>query len=85
MSVEEIQKQLIPIIGKYLPDGVTTDDITPEKDLLKDLQINSAYIVDIIIAIEETFEIAIEDDVIPNMNTVQESIDIIVKKIKEKS
>ena len=84
MNIKEIQEQLYPIIRKYLPEEVKPEDITPEKDLLKDLQINSAYLVDIIIAIEETFDIAIEDDLLPNMNTVQESIDIIVDKIAEK-
>lgn len=84
MDIKEIQEQLYPIIRKYLPEEVKPEDITPEKDLLKDLQINSAYLIDIIIAIEETFDIAIEDDLLPNMNTVQESIDIIVNKIAEK-
>ncbi len=85
MDIQEIQKKLLPIISKYLPDEVNTADVTPEKDLLKDLQINSAYIIDIVIAIEEEFDIAIEDDAIAKMNTVQESIDMIVEKISQKN
>lgn len=84
MDIQEIQEKLYPIIRKYLPEEIKPEDITPEKDLLKDLKINSAYLIDIIIAIEETFDIAIEDDLLPNMNTVQESIDIIVNKIAAK-
>jgi acyl carrier protein len=81
MNVQEIQDKLLPIIEKYLPEEVTVADITPEKDLLKDLKINSAYLIDIIIAIEETFNIRIEDDEIAKMNTVQEAMDIISAKV----
>ena len=50
MELKEIQEKLTPIISKYLPDEVKVEEITPEKDILKDLQINSAYLIDIIIA-----------------------------------
>ncbi|MFY0608063.1 MAG: acyl carrier protein [Cyclobacteriaceae bacterium] len=83
MDIKEIEAKLLPIITEYLPDEVSKEDVTPEKDLLKDLQINSAYIIDIVIAIEEEFDIVIEDDAIAEMNTVQESIDMIIEKIKQ--
>ncbi|MEO9476642.1 MAG: phosphopantetheine-binding protein [Cyclobacteriaceae bacterium] len=84
MDTSEIVVQLKPIISKYLPDDLSVDDITAEKNLLTDLRINSAYLIDIIIAIEDTFDIKIEDSELPNMNTVQESIDIISAKISER-
>lgn len=84
MKTEEITQKLYPLISKYLPDEINPEDITPEKDLLKDLKINSAYLIDIVIAIEETFNITIEDDVLPQMNTVGESIQIISRKVSEK-
>ncbi|WP_258100991.1 phosphopantetheine-binding protein [Marinoscillum pacificum] len=84
MELKEIQEKLTPIISKYLPDEVKVEEITPEKDILKDLQINSAYLIDIIIAIEEEFDIAIDDDSIAKINTVQEAVDVIVSKINEK-
>lgn len=84
MERTEIQDRLLPIISKYLPDEVSKEDIKAESDLLKDLQINSAYLVDIIIAIEEEFDIAIEDEILVKMNTVEESILIIEEKINAK-
>lgn len=84
MELKEIQEKLTPIISKYLPDEVKVEEITPEKDILKDLQINSAYLIDIIIAIEEEFDIAIDDDSIAKINTVQEAVDVIISKINEK-
>ena len=81
MDIQEIQNRITPIISKYLPDEVKVEDITPEKDILKDLQINSAYLIDIVIAIEEEFDIAIDDDSIGKINTVQEAMEVIVGKI----
>ncbi|MAE87350.1 MAG: acyl carrier protein [Flammeovirgaceae bacterium] len=83
MDIQEIQNRITPIISKYLPDEVKVEDITPEKDILKDLQINSAYLIDIVIAIEEEFDIAIDDDSIGKINTVQEAMEVIVGKINE--
>ncbi len=85
MKSIEIHEKLLPIITKYLPEEITEKDITPDKDLLKDLKVNSAYLIDIIIAIEETFDIKIEDDEINQMNTVQESIDIILSKVGDRT
>lgn len=83
MDIQEIQDRITPIISKYLPDEVKVEDITPEKDILRDLQINSAYLIDIVIAIEEEFDIAIDDDSIGKINTVQEAMEVIVGKINE--
>jgi acyl carrier protein len=80
MNDAAIHETLLPIIEKYLPEDVDTEDITPDKDLIKDLKINSAYLIDIIIAIEETFELKVEDHEIPQINTVQEAIDLIKLK-----
>jgi len=79
MEIEEIKSKLLPIISNYIPDGIDKENLTPEMDLIKDLQINSAYIVDIVIEIEETFDMTIDDDAVVNINTIQEAIDIIAQ------
>ena len=41
------------------------------------------HLIDIVIAIEEEFDIAIDDDSIGKINTVQEAMEVIVGKINE--
>lgn len=85
MQREEIQDQLLPIISKYIPDEVDTTNLALEMDLINDLQINSAYIIDIVIEIEETFDITIEDEAVANINTIQEAIDVVFQEMKKKA
>ncbi len=82
MDKESIKKELIEIISPYIPNKELLENLTEEKDLINDLSINSAHIVDIVLDIEEKYDIMIDDDAIGKMNTVGESITVIQEKIK---
>ncbi len=77
MERSEIVAQLKTLIKPYIDSNITIEGITEESDLLTDLHINSAYLVDIVLDIENEFDIMIEDDVISKMTTVGASVDII--------
>jgi acyl carrier protein len=81
MTLEQISEKVYPILEKYMPEDINIQNITPEKDLIKDLKINSAYLIDIIISIEETFEITLSDEDISKMNTVGEALGLIHEKL----
>jgi len=83
MEKTEIKDKLIGIIKTYVPEEVSLDNVGDDMDLINDLQINSAHIVDIVLDIEDTFDIMIEDDFIGEMNTVADSVNIIAKKVAE--
>ncbi len=80
VTQEDIKNDLLEIIKSYLPEEVEMNDVSEEKHLINDLKINSAHIVDIVLDIEDKFDIMIDDDAIGEMNTVQDSIDMVLKK-----
>lgn len=69
------------IIKVYLPEDVTVDDIQPTSHLINELNINSANLVDVVLDVEDHFDITIEDDEIEKMDTVASSLAIIEAKI----
>lgn len=83
MNRDSIKKELLEIINPYIDEKELTTDISESSDLINDLNINSAHMVDIVLDIEEKFDIVIEDDFIGNMDTVGDVLDIISKKITE--
>lgn len=83
MEKTEIKEKLIGIIKTYVPEEVSLENVGDDQDLINDLQINSAHIVDIVLDIEDTFDIMVEDDVIGEMNTVSDSVNIISTKVAE--
>lgn len=69
------------IIKIYLPEDVSVDDITMKSHLINELNINSANLVDVVLDIEDHFDITIEDDEIEKMETVDSAISIIKSKL----
>jgi acyl carrier protein len=58
------------------------ETITEETDLLKDLKINSANLVDVIIDAESKYDIEIDMDAAAKMINVGSCIDVIQEKMK---
>ncbi|MFT4833431.1 MAG: acyl carrier protein [Marinoscillum sp.] len=81
MERQEIFKDLLKIMDPYIDEKELTTEISEESDLINDLMINSAHMVDIVLDIEEKFDIMIEDDFIGKMDTVGDALDIISEKL----
>lgn len=81
MNREEIKVELLKIIDPYIDEKEVTSSISEQSDLINDLNINSAHLVDIVLDIEEKFDIMIEDDFISKMDTVGNALDIIEEKL----
>ena len=55
-------------------NSVKPADVTPEAELAKDLGINSLQLADLILALEEEFDIEIEDKAIKKMIRVKDLV-----------
>ena len=82
MEREAIKKDLLAIMDPYIDEKKLTTDISEQSDLINDLMINSAHLVDIVLDIEEKFDIIIEDDFIGKMDTIGDALDIISEKLE---
>lgn len=84
MTREEIIDLLKPIIITYAPPSEALDQINENTDFITDLKINSANLVDIVLDVEEKFEITIDNESMEKMLTVKAAIDVIENKLGEK-
>jgi acyl carrier protein len=71
-SIEERVKQ---IIVEQL--DVSEDEVTPEASFIDDLGADSLDIVELVMAMEETFDVEIPDEEADNIRTVQDAINYI--------
>jgi len=81
MTPEDIFTKLQPIIQVYLPEDVAVDNIHLESDLARELNINSAYFVDIVLDIEDEFDIAVANEDMERFETVKDVVTLIQSKI----
>jgi acyl carrier protein len=85
MTNQEILNELKKVIAPYTTNKEMLDGINEQTDLIKDLKINSANLVDIIIDAEAKYDIEIDYDSADKMINVGTCIDVISEKIKEKN
>ena len=75
MSVENEQERVKNIIVEQL--GVEADQVKPEAQFVNDLGADSLDTVELIMALEEEFDIEIPDEKAEKIKTVGEAIDYI--------
>ena len=81
------RKELIPslrkIVKPYVQDQEAFQNLSEETDFINDLKINSANLVDIILDVEDEFDIEIDNDSMEKMLSVKAAMDIIESKLED--
>ena len=81
MTKEKLITKLKPIIAPYIQDEDAFKNLTEDTDFVKDLKINSANLVDIILDIEDEFDIRLENEDMEQMLDVKSAVAIITVKL----
>ena len=84
MNKPEIIEKLKVIVKPYIKNQEAFDALTENTDFITDLQINSANLVDVILDIEEEFNIIIDNQSMERMLDVKSAMEIIETKLSEK-
>jgi len=84
MNREETIEKLKGIVKPYIQNQEAFDNLTESTDFIKDLQINSANLVDVILDIEEEFDIVIDNESMEQMVDVKSAMEIIGTKLSKK-
>lgn len=85
MNQEELIAKLKEIVRPYAKNLAGLETINAQTDFINDLKINSAHLVDVVLDIEEGFDIEIDNDSMEQMLNVQSAIDVIKAKLAEKA
>jgi acyl carrier protein len=76
---QEILAGLAEIIDEVA--GVPADDVTPEKNFVEDLDIDSLSMVEIAVAAQDKFGVEIPDEQLKDLKTVQDVINYVSKNV----
>lgn len=77
MSAKET---LIDIVAEQL--GLSSDEITPDSSLSRDLGADNLDKIELILAVEEEFEIEIPNDEASKLETVQGLLDFVNERLQ---
>ncbi len=74
----DVTEKIKEIIVEQL--GVTPEQVTPEASFIEDLGADSLDTVELVMALEEEFDIQIPDEEAEKITTVQQAVDYIIAK-----
>ena len=77
MTDQEILSGLAEIIDEIA--GVPADEVTPDKNFVDDLDIDSLSMVEIAVAAQDKFGVEIPDDQLKDLTTVQDVVNYVSK------
>lgn len=82
MKKQEMITRLKKIVQPYIQDEEAFNNLSEDTNFISDLKINSANLVDIILDVEDEFDIRIEDGEMERMLSVKAAMELINTKIK---
>lgn len=76
--------ELKSIVQPYIQDEQAFENLNEDTDFITDLKINSANLVDVILDIEDKYDIELDNDSMDKMLNVKAALEVIKTKISEK-
>jgi len=84
MTKQQLIASLKKIVKPYIQDEDAFENLSEETDFINDLKINSANLVDVILDVEDEFDIEIDNEAMEKMLSVKAAMEVITAKLKEK-
>ena len=81
MESAEIQERVIKILSPYAKVPEALAAAGPDTNILEDLKVNSARLVDVVLAFEDAFDIEIADEDLDKVDTIGDCVKLIAAKI----
>lgn len=81
MEEKEIFDKIVKVLAPYAKNKEALANVQLETSILKDLEVNSSRLVDIILAFEDQFEIEFGDGEASKVNTLATAVKLIQSKL----
>ena len=81
MNEEKVFEKVVEILTPYVKDADALAKVSLESSILSDLRVNSARLVDVVLAFEDVFGIEVADDDADKVDTVGDAVRLIQGKL----
>ena len=81
MSEQEVLEKVVEILKPYAKNPEALASVSAETNILSDLKVNSARLVDVVLAFEDTFDIEVADEDADKVDTVGDAVRLIQSKL----
>lgn len=82
MTSDDVKREVVSIIADV--SGFSEEEITPDANFFKDLEVDSIKAIEITVAMEKKFKISVRDEDVPNITTVKQAVELVEKLLEQK-
>jgi acyl carrier protein len=78
---DKIYERVVELVRPLSKNRTAVENISEDTSILEDLQVNSARLVDLILAFEDEFNIEVDDDAADLVKTIGDAVDMLAKQL----
>ena len=77
-TADKVQAEVVDLLAPFNPKGI---ELKPETDLSADLFMDSVAAMNLVMEIEDKFELDIPINLLPDMNSPKDLVDIVLARV----
>jgi acyl carrier protein len=81
MDQTDVFSKVVEILTPYVKNDAALANIKPDANIFDDLEVNSARLIDVVLAFEDEFGIEVNDDEVDSVTTVGDAVNLICSKL----
>ncbi len=81
MTRDEVRAKVVGIVKPFVKNEEALESVDDNTNILQDLKVNSARLVDVILAFEDEFDIEVEDEDADAVDTIGDAVTLILGKV----
>jgi len=81
MNEAQVYEKVVKVITPFSKNADALAAISKDTNILDDLEVNSARLVDIMLEFEEEFDIEVEDEAADDIISVGDAVKLIMQKV----
>lgn len=79
-TADQVQGEVVELLQPFNPKGI---ELKPETDLSADLFMDSVAAMNLVMEIEDRFEIDIPISLLPDVNSLQDLVDVVLAQLSK--
>jgi acyl carrier protein len=81
MERKEVFEKVVKILTPHVKNQSALASVSDATHILDDLKVNSARLVDVVLAFEDEFDIEIPDEDVDSVNTIGDCVRLVTEKL----
>lgn len=82
MDRNAVYEKIVKILTPHVKETGALAALRPDTHILDELGVNSARLVDIVLELEDAFDVSIGDDEVDAVETVGQAVDLVLAKLQ---